>query len=191
MKTTYIAAGVVIGILAVAVAGITFSDNDQVEAQMGMMGHGSMGSDMASGAQAQHGFNASGGSVVDDVAVTGIAVTDGDELTVSLRYSGTGESPGVIVVATTNPMATMQRMHGSMGMSGMQGMGNMMDQGMMGNTTMPMNSTAMPDMALEQQLGGRALDSGWNNGNFRIALEGDGSAYDSGRLMVMVFPLTS
>ncbi len=263
MKTTYIAAGIVIGILAVAIAGITFSENEQAEGQMGMMNQGSMGSGMMSTAtsnswqQNQGSFSATAGSIVDNVSVTGVAVTGDDEVTVSLRYTGTDDPDGVVVIASTNPTMLMSRMHsgnsGMMGMSGMmggmQGMGGMMGGNMMGSgaayqaAANPMwynntdwqawheqmaqwhgqldasqwqqmqelhnqlvaqgtmgpgimmpgmsNSTAIPYSAFQSQTGSSAIDAGWTDGNYKIKLEGDGSAYDSGQFMVMVFPLTS
>lgn len=254
MKTTYIAAGIVIGILALAIAGITFSQNEEVEGQMGMMNQGSMGQGMMSNTnswqQNQGSFSVTAGSMADNVSVTGVAVTGDDEITVSLRYTGTGEPDGVVVIANTNPSMMMSRIHGSSSgmmsggmmsgmMGGMQGMGGSMmgsqaanpmwynntdwqawheqmaqwhgqldssqwqemqawhnqmaAQGAMGpGMAMPgMNSTSMPYSASQSQTGSSAIRDGWSDGNYRVVLQGDGSAYDSGQLMVMVFPLTS
>lgn len=252
MKTIYVAAGMVIGILAAVIAAIAFSGNEQASGQMGMMNHGSMGPGMMSTTSNtwqtnQGSFSATAGSMVDNVSVAGVAVTDDDEVTVTLRYTGTGDPDGVVVVATTNPTMLMSRMHGGMN-SGMMGMGGnmmggyggigsgMMYGGSMGpgmmygqSATNPMwynntawqewhnqmaaqgvigpgmmygyngtmgpgwwNSTATaPFYSWSSQTGSSAIRGGWNSGNYIIALEGDGSAYDSGQIMVMVFPLTS
>jgi hypothetical protein len=73
-------------------------------------------------------FNANGVSTVDNVQISGIAVTGDNEITVNVRYDGSETSPAVTVIAITNPMS----MQGSMGMSsGMMqgGQGSMMSGG--------------------------------------------------------------
>ena len=104
-------------------------------------------------------------------------------------------------------MGIMSMMHGSMMGSGMMGMQEMTSSNMMpglrgfgptwnGTTGMTdgplMSSGAMNSTAMmrQMQVGSNAIDAGWKTGTFKVKLEGDGSAYDSGHIMVMVFPFT-
>lgn len=97
---------------------------------MGAMGPGMMAT--AGTGQPYGGiFSSSGSSVVSNVKVTGVSITGDSQVSVSLRYTGTGESPGVVIVANTNPATMMSMMHGSTASSGMMGMGGM---GMMDGT---------------------------------------------------------
>jgi hypothetical protein len=263
MNTKYLLIGIVAGILVATVTGITFASN-QAAAQMGAMQHGqgTMGPGMMATTgqwQTNQGpFSATGGSVVNNVRVTGVAVTGDSEVTVSLRYMGTGRAPSVVVIANTNPTAIMSAMHGGMGgmmqggmggmmsggmMGGMQGMGMMgsgsaagnvpawnstqwqqwheqmslqlgqidssqwqqwqdwhtqmmgnpqlMGPAMMGSGMGPaLNLATVAPQSAPTMIGSDAIDAGWRNGTFKVSLEGDGSAFDSSQVMVMVFPLT-
>lgn len=162
-------------------------------------------------------FNAMGASMVENVQITGIAVTGDNEISVSLRYLGEGQSPGISAVAVTNPMGMMAAMHGSQMMGGMgqhgmmmggNGMG-MMQGGAMGTQdqtgfqqqqmmngssgTFPMsNSTQMipsADIAMQHQSGSNFVQAGWESGTaVKVALNGETSSYDSDGIMVMLFP---
>ncbi|MEW5841604.1 hypothetical protein [Nitrososphaera sp.] len=225
----------------------------QTMQHQGMANQGSMAQGIAGQQQEQQPyskmFSSTGSSAARGVQVTGVSVTGDSEVTVSLRYTGTGRSPGITIMANTNPMAMMGMMHGpTMSSSGMMmgGSGGMGGGGMMmggsggmtaaaGNTSYPMwnstqwqqwhtqmarqlaqagntttqwqdwhnqmmmnpamgNATSPMTMAQPQQLqlqvGSTAVDPGWRNGSFKVRLDGDGSAYDSGQIMVAVFPLT-
>ena len=165
-------------------------------------------------------FKAMGASMVENVQITGVAVTGDNEISVSLRYLGEGESPGISAVAVTNPMGMMAAMHGSQMMGGMgqhgmmmggNGMG-MMQGGMIGmqdqtgfqqqqmmngsSGAFPMsNSTQMmpwADIAMQSQSGSNFVQAGWESGAIvKVALNGETSAYDSDGIMVMVFPYLS
>jgi hypothetical protein len=116
---------------------------------MGAMGPGMM---PASSTSQPYGgmFSSSASSVVGNVKVTGLSITGAGEVSVSLRYTGTGTSPGVVIVANTNPTAMMSVMHGSSASSGMMGMGGMqgMGSGMMG--AMPAASSSYPSWSNAQ-----------------------------------------
>lgn len=165
------------------------------------------------------GFSASGISNVDGVQITGISITGNNEVTVNLGYNGTGTAPRVTLVAITNPMVMMGRMHGAMGMPMMMGGGYggmMMGPGMMSggfpgmmmmwNGSLPTNSTQWQQMqqlhnqmmgqftdAFQSQTGSNILNQGWNASNttVKVRLDGNVSAFDSSGIQVMVFPLTS
>jgi hypothetical protein len=87
-------------------------------------------------------FKAGGMSMVQDVGVSGLAITGDNEISVSLAYNGTGSAPSVTVVAMTNHEHMMSMMMGdssSMGsMGGSSSMGGMMmgSGGMMGGSAM-------------------------------------------------------
>jgi hypothetical protein len=61
---------------------------------------------------------------------------------------------------------------------------------MMTNPTW-LNSTLAVPQAPSVLIGSTAIGAGWNNGTFKVKLQGDGSAYDAADIMAMVFPLTS
>jgi len=113
---------VAIGLAAVFSAILTPSTAQMMQHQgmdMGTMGQGMMTSGNVGFSQSGV-FSGSGSSAVSNVQVTGIAVTGDNEVTVYLRYIGTGEAPSVVIVAHTNMMGMMTMMHGgSMGMGGM------------------------------------------------------------------------
>ena len=46
--------------------------------------------------------------------MTGISIMADNEVAVSLMYTGMAKTPGVVLVANTNPMEMMSSMHGSM-----------------------------------------------------------------------------
>lgn len=243
-------AGTIAGLASVmAFAALFSTPQDAASAQMMQhqgMNAGAMGPNMMASSSAGQSysrmFSGSGSSAVSNVKVTGVSITGDSEVTVSLRYTGAGESPSLVVIANTNPAAMMTVMHGpaassgSMGMGGMQGAGMMGQGGMMSGMSMMSGSSGYPAWTSAQwqqwhtqmahqlsmtnstqweqwhtqmmmspvwsgstvmphvdslQVGSSAVDAGWKNGSFKVKLEGDGSAYDSGQVMVMVFPLTS
>ena len=196
----------IVGLAAVVIfTALTFnlSQTSAASAQMMQHGQGMTGPSVAQQWQPSLGYGSSGSSFVENVRVTGISITADNEVTVSLRYTGMAKTPGVVLVANTNPMGMMSMMHGSMMgmqemtssnmMPGLRGFGStwntatgMTDVPLMSSETM-LNSTAMmPQM----QIGSNAIDAGWKTGTFKVKLVGDGSAYDSGHIMVMVFPFT-
>ena len=71
----------------------------------------------------------------------------------------------------------------------------MMAQGAMGPGSPWWNGTidVWPGQSipLRSQTGSSVLDAGWTSGSVMVKLDGDGSAYDSKVINVMVFPLTS
>lgn len=107
----------VIGGLTVAMSlAIVFAMATQSTAQMmghqGMMEQNSQGTTMVP-------FNVNGMSTVNNVQITGVSATGSNEVTVNLRYGGSGTGPAVTVVAVINSMALMQgsATMGSMGMT--------------------------------------------------------------------------
>jgi hypothetical protein len=125
---------IAVGLAALLSAALTQSTAQMMNHQ-GMMDQGMMNT-QSSGAPWQWDqrsmFSANGMSSVNDVQVTGLSITGDDEITVDLRYGGSGASPAVTVIAMTNYMSMMQ---GSSGMGGMmQGgqSGMMMQPGMQG-----------------------------------------------------------
>lgn len=160
-------------------------------------------------------FSASGMSMVQDVQISGISITDDNQMTVNLIYTGNASSPSVAVIAMTDTMMgeNMDGMTGpgAMGMhSGNSGM--MAGQSMMGsNMPMSWNHQDMPAWNATQwrgwhdqmsaQMGGSAksiyhesltgstiANSGWESGgSITIRLDGE-SAYEASELHVMVFP---
>lgn len=161
-------------------------------------------------------FNVKAFSMVNNVQVTGVSVTGDNKISASLRYTGEGRSPGVSVVAITEPTGMMLMMHGPM-MSAMMGQGMMMGDGsnMTGlngtgrSSSMPsnleMNSTqgqpgsmmnlgnqtsmSPSQMSVPSQSGSNFLRAGWRSATaVDINLDGNASAYDASSIMVMVFP---
>jgi hypothetical protein len=144
-------------------------------------------------------FSANGMSVVQDVRISGIAITGDNEVSINLFYSGTGSSPSVTIIAMTNH----SQMMGGMGSDSGHG-GGMMDSGMTGSQhsqqggmdmTMMGNSTSMTmphgaqSVMMETQTGSALVQSGWQTGSaFTIRLDGTSSAYDASDVHVMVFP---
>lgn len=54
------------------------------------------------------------------------------------------------------------------------------------------NSTALPQTLFQSQTGSAVVNSGWTaNTSVKVKLEGDGTAFDSNSVVVMVYPLTS
>ncbi|MEM2139559.1 hypothetical protein [Nitrososphaera sp.] len=139
-------AGTIAGLAAVMAFAALFSAlGSSASAQMQHQGMdmGAMGSGMmATGSTTQYGgmFSSSGSSVVSNVRVTGVSITGDSQVSVSLRYTGTGSAPGVVIVANTDPAAMMSLMHGSTASGGMMGHGSAMGgMGMMGG----MSATSM------------------------------------------------
>ena len=157
-------------------------------------------------------FSASGMSMVQDVQISGISITDDNQMTVNLIYTGNASSPSVAVIAMTNTMMSenMDGMTGP-GAMGMQS-GMMAGQSMMGsNMPMSWNHQDMPAWNATQwrgwhdqisaQMGGSEksiyhesltgstiANSGWESGgSITIRLDGE-SAYEASELHVMVFP---
>jgi hypothetical protein len=95
---------------------------------LGAMGPGmaSMGGMSTVAGPASGMFGASASSMARNVSVTGIAITGDNQVSVSLRYTGTGAAPSVVVVALTNPSASMSMVHNAM-----MGAGSSTGQGMM------------------------------------------------------------
>jgi hypothetical protein len=55
-----------------------------------------------------------------------------------------------------------------------------------------LNSTALPQTLFQSQTGSAVVNSGWTtNTSVKVRLDGDGSAFDSNSIVVMVYPLTS
>lgn len=140
--------GVIAGMGVILVFAVLFSTL-QNAASAQMMQHQGMGPGMmpASSTSQSYGgmFSSSASSAVSNVKVTGVSITGASEVTVSLRYTGTGASPGVVLVANTNPTTVMSMMHGTSASSGMMGMGGMQGIGMMGSGimgAMPMTSSS-------------------------------------------------
>jgi hypothetical protein len=80
-------------------------------------------------------FNANGMSAVNNVQITGVSISDSDEVKVSLRHDGMEASPAVTVIAITNPMTMMQSSSGMAGMGIMHDSQNgMMMQPMVGSS---------------------------------------------------------
>ena len=146
-------------------------------------------------------FSASGMSMVQDVQISGISITDDNQMTVNLIYTGNASSPSVTVIAMTNTM--MDENMGGMTGPGAMGMhsGMMPGQSMIGSN-MPMtwnhqdmpawNATQMGGSAKsihQESLTGSAIaNSGWESGGaITIRLDGE-SAYEASELHVMVFP---
>jgi hypothetical protein len=152
-KRQSLLAGGIIGLASIAAVFVLFSALVNASAQTMQhqgagtgMGMGDMGpgmTAMGNTSQPHNGmFSGSGSSAVNNVQVTGIAVTADKEASVYLRYTGTGQAPGVVIVAHTNKMGMMSMMHG--GMTGMYGMGGMQGMGMMGQGTMMGGMSTMP-----------------------------------------------
>lgn len=281
--------GIVAGLAAALGLAAAFSAMAaQASAQSAHSGHGAMGTGMAmnqsttaAAGQSQPNsgmFGASASSMVRNVSVTGVTITGDKQVSVSLRHTGTGAGPSVVVVAITNPSAVMPMMHnaimgmgssmgggtsqgmmmghgstgGGMGMGG--GMGGMSHGGtaatnaatpawnstqwqqwhaqmaqlagqqqdpalasqfqqwhaqmmqnpaMMAPGSMMWNATsgalAGPQQQLQQhqqhsaqaQTGSAVVNAGWQHSTVRVKLDGAGSAYDSGIVGVLVFPLSS
>jgi hypothetical protein len=208
---TWIIAGLTTVVILTALV-FNLSHTNSASAQMMQHRQGMTGPSVAQQWQPILGYSSSGSSFVENVRVTGISIMADNEVTVSLMYTGMAKTPGVVLVANTNPMEMMSSMHGStmggnmMRMQEISGNNNMMpglggfgpkwnatttttgmtDGPLMSSGAM-LNSTAMmPQM----QIGSNAIDAGWKTGTFKVKLEGDGSAYDSGHIMVMVFPFT-
>ena len=211
---TWIIAGLTTAAIFTALV-FNLSDTNSASAQMMQHRQGMTGPSVAQHWQPSLGYSSSGSSFVKDVRVTGISIMADNEVAVSLMYTGMAKTPGVVLVANTNPMEMMSSMHGSMMggnmmrmqeisgnnnmMPGLGGFGptwnaaatatattGMTDGPLMSSGAM-LNSTAMmPQM----QVGSNAIDAGWKTGTFKVKLEGDGSVYDSGHIMVMVFPFT-
>lgn len=127
-------AGTIAGLAAVMAFAALFSALES-SASAQMMQH--QGMNMGSGMVATTGttqsyggmFSGSGSSVVSNVELTGVSITGSDEVSVSLRYTGTGAAPGVAIVANTNPTTMMNMMHGTTASSGMMGGMGMMGHG--------------------------------------------------------------
>lgn len=207
---TWIIAGLTTAAIFTALV-FNLSDTNGASAQIMQHRPGMTGPSVAQHWQPSLGYSSSGSSFVEDVRVTGISIMADNEVTVSLMYKGMAKTPGIVLVANTNPMEMMSSMHGSMMggnmmrmqeisgnnnmMPGLGGFGptwnttttGMTDGPLMSSSGAMLNSTAMmPHM----QIGSNAIDAGWKTGTFKVKLEGDGSAYDSRHIMVMVFPFT-
>ncbi|HEX7033379.1 MAG TPA: hypothetical protein VF172_10300 [Nitrososphaera sp.] len=165
-------------------------------------------------------FGSGGISYLENVQITGISISSDKQVTVNLRYSGNGTTPNVVVVASTGSMGMMGG-YGGMGMMGshMPMMGypmfrgqapvwndtqwqewhsqmaqwhNQMSNQSWNNRTMNPNIMGMGWQQQSLLTGSTALESGWtSNATVRITLVGDGSAYDTNNVSVMVYPLTS
>jgi hypothetical protein len=145
--------GVIAGAGVILVFAVLFStlQNAASAQMMQHQGMGAMGPGMmpASSTSQSYGgtFSSSASSAVSNVKVTGVSITGAGKVTVSLRYTGTGASPGVVLVANTDPTTMMSMMHGTSASSGMMGMGGMQGMGMMGSGmtgAMPMASSSYP-----------------------------------------------
>lgn len=233
-----IAGGLAMAIgLALLFSAITTHSTAQMRGYHGMAG-GTMGPGMmatqSAGMPWQSGamFNANGMSTVDNVQITGVSITDIDEVKVNVMYDGSETSPAITVVAIAGMMQSNSGMMGQGMMYGgnsygitwanntewqqwhnqmaqwhsqinstqwaqMQGWHNqMMAQGAMGpgSAWWSGTSTAGPGQftTFQPQTGSSVVRSGWaSETTVTIKLEGNGSAYDSGAIHVMVFPLTS
>jgi hypothetical protein len=118
-------------------------------------------------------FSAHGMSMVQDVRISGVAITGDNEVSINLNYVGNGTTPSVTLVAMTNHASMMAMMGGNMG--GMMGSGMMMDNS---------SSTA------QSQTGSSVMDGGWQSGStVTMKLDGVGvSAYNAQDLHMCVFP---
>lgn len=84
--------------------------------------------------------------------------------------------------------AQMQEMHNQMMTQAPASMMALMHGGAWNGTA----TTVFPASYFQYQIGSSVLDSGWSSTTaLKVKLDGDGSAYDSGNVMVMVYPLTS
>jgi hypothetical protein len=159
-------------------------------------------------------FKANGLSLVQNVTITGLAITGENEVTVNLAYSGTGSAPSVTLIAVTNHEQMMAMMMGGSSMGSMGGM--MMGPTMMGS--MDMMSGSMPgwqhpdmpnwnatqwqqwhsQMSVlhpqpaqpQSQSGSAVVESGWLDGGSTatVLLDGDTSAYSASDIFVTAFP---
>lgn len=153
-------------------------------------------------------FSANVMSMVSDVRITGVAITEDNDISVSLTYNGSGSAPSVTVIALTNPMQMM----GGSSMGSMGGM--MMGSNMMGSSTPMWNHPDVPtwnatqwqhwhsqmttqlggsygqSASLQSQSGSALLESEWasesNPGSIRI--DGNTSPYEASDIHVVVFP---
>jgi hypothetical protein len=161
-------------------------------------------------------FSSNGISNVDHVQITGISITGDHEVTVNLRYDSNGTTPSVTVIAASNPAAFMGMMYGSgtgQGMMAGNGYGAAMMHAYAYNGTQMQNlhnqmmgsyhgypnpyfynqtSTFSHFSTAQAGTGSSVLNSGWQSGaSVKVRLDGQGSAYDSFGIHVMLFPLTS
>ena len=131
-------------------------------------------------------------SMVDGVRITGMNIEDNDEISVNLKYTGTGNAPRVTLVAmtasTTGTMNMMMTQHHGQ----MMNMNNNMDMMAMntgqGNSSMQSSMMSMHDGV---QSGSNVLDSGWESpSTVTIKLEGSSAVSEDeiGHIMVMIFP---
>lgn len=203
--------GVIGGLVAaLGLAGVFSALSTQSSAQM--IQHGTMmGMQSTQGSSMHHTmFSASGMSMVQDVKISGVAMTGDNEITVNLVYQGTGNAPGVTVVAMTNHEAMMSMMMGGsmMGNTGMMAGNSMMgssmpmmwsDPGMSTwNATQWRNwhshMTAQEGWSTTQDIqfqgGSSVMSDGWQSGStVAVKLNGDAvSAYNSADFHVCVFP---
>jgi hypothetical protein len=99
-------------------------------------------------------FKAGGMSMVQDVSVSGLAITGDNEISVSLAYNGTGNAPSVTVVAMTNHEHMMSMMMGDSSSMGSMGGSSSMGGMMMGD------SSSMGSMGGSSSMGGMMMGSG-------------------------------
>lgn len=204
MSNNVLFLGLAVGGVAIAIAAMVAIAFAPASAQMGMQHQGmSMGPTQSVVHPNSIGrFSAQGGSMVDGVQVTGISVSDSNEISVNLRYLSTGGTPNLTVIVTTNPAGVMERMHGQSMSGGMMHSGMMGGAGMMsgqmamgGQPMVGMNSTAwqaaQPAYAKQSEVGSTILDAGWESSGttVQVRLSGnDSSAYDATGIFAMVFP---
>lgn len=82
-------------------------------------------------------------------------------------------------------------MHGDSGMGMMSGQ-MMTGPGMMWNNGSNAITTSIPFAAFQSQTGSSVMNAGWTSDTtLKVRIDGDGSAYESNGIHVMVFPLTS
>lgn len=148
-----------------------------------------MGSSMMNGMSF---FSGEGVSMVDNVKVIGVSISGGNEISVSLRYSGNGTAPGVTVAAITQSMENMMM---PMSMMESDNSGNMMSNGMMqghGSVAASDENSSLGSMPQKMgeaiHSGSNILNSGWNSPSTIIVKIQGNTTSDDDHVMVMVFP---
>lgn len=182
----------IIGSIAVAVAVASIFSMGAATAQMTSMSNQQMmqHQQMQQGQhqEMKHGmFSASGMSMVQNVRITGVSITDDNEVVVNLMYSGNSTSPDVTVVAMTNHNGMMEMMS-SGGMSGRMSSGTM-DMNSMGTMGTNVTNSTQHSMMMRMQSGSATVDAGWETGDeVQVTLDGNASAYDAADVHVIAFP---
>ena len=126
-------------------------------------------------------FTVTANVMVSGVRVTSFSITDERRITVGLRYSGTGSSPGVTVIISTGgmtyPLPAMAE----------------------GPQVVPGDVGAIPPAGMYPSpypriypnlIGSNVKASGWEQSTLNIPLVGQGSLFDANAITVSVIPFT-